>query len=502
MPPPDGPFPDFANPNWQGFLEHVPYPTFLHDDAFRLLAANQAYLGWAELPWTEAAGQPYYRVFPRRDEPLLGCRETLHDARVRTDKVTVAGVDWINFSFQLNGGDAGAVRSGHILIPHDTFDHLREEEVARYQRALRVIWRSNRILLKSRTEAALYQEVCDVIVEEVGYDLAWIGMLDGGQTPGLAVVAHAGRDGGYLAELDLEGLAAGTLPHPARDTLRTGCSEAIQEIPDNPEADAWVQEAFAHGFRAAFVTPLKVKGEVCGVLSIYAREGQAFSPLEKAVLEELAADLGFGVSTIRTRAELERNRERVEHALEATIHSVARVVEERDPYTAGHQERVADLAVAIARDLGYDADTLRGLRLGAWVHDIGKVKVPADLLNKPGKLSAAEFAVVQEHVDAGVRILEGAEFPWPILDIIRQHHERLDGSGYPHGLREGAIIPEARILAVADVVEAVSSHRPYRPALGTDKAKTILRQERGSRLDAEAVDACLRLLEAGRFAWE
>ncbi|HKL78310.1 MAG TPA: HD domain-containing phosphohydrolase [Gammaproteobacteria bacterium] len=502
MAPPPGPIPDFVSPNWQGFLEHVPYPTFLHDDAFRLLAANQAYLAWAELSWPQAAGRPYFEVFPVRDEPLLGCRETLHDARVRTDKVTVAGVDWINFSFRLNGEGGETIRSGHILIPHDTFDHLREEEVARYQRALRVIWRSNRILLKSRTEAALYQEVSDVIVEEVGYDLTWIGMLDRDPSAGLAVVAHAGRDDGYLADLDLEGLTAGTSPHPARDTLRTGCSQVLQEIPDNPDADDWVHEAFAHGFRAAFVTPLKVQGEVRGVLSIYAREGQAFSPLEKAVLEELASDLGFGVSTIRTRAELERNRERVEQALEATIHSVARVVEERDPYTAGHQERVADLAVAIARDLGFDADTIRGIRLGAWVHDIGKVKVPADILNKPGKLSEAEFAVVQEHVAAGVRILEGAEFPWPILDMIRQHHERLDGSGYPHGLRDGAIIPEARILAVADVVEAVSSHRPYRPALGSDKAKAILRQERSSRLDTEAVDACLRLLEAGRFAWE
>lgn len=199
--------------------------------------------------------------------------------------------------------------------------------------------------------------------------------------------------------------------------------------------------------------------------------------------------------TARKLAEEERRRadRRLREAMVATILAVSRVVEKRDPYTAGHEQRVTDLAVMIAGELGLSRDRVEGLRLAAAVHDIGKVAVPAEILARPGKLSPLEFEFVKTHVEVGYEILKDVDFPWPVAEITRQHHERWDGSGYPRGLRGEEILLEARILAVADVVVAIASHRPYRPSLGLDRALDEIRQQRGVLYDPAVVEACLRL---------
>jgi PAS domain S-box-containing protein/putative nucleotidyltransferase with HDIG domain len=178
---------------------------------------------------------------------------------------------------------------------------------------------------------------------------------------------------------------------------------------------------------------------------------------------------------------------------EDTISAMARLAETRDPYTSGHQERVSAMAQRIAVRLGLPESTCDAVRLAGIVHDIGKMNVPAEILSKPGRLTDAEFEIIKGHAQRGYEVLLPIDFPWPIADIVRQHHERLDGSGYPQGLRDGAIRIEARVLAVADVVEAVSSHRPYRPALGLDRAMDIIVEGRGTLYDAKVVDACLEL---------
>jgi len=167
--------------------------------------------------------------------------------------------------------------------------------------------------------------------------------------------------------------------------------------------------------------------------------------------------------------------------------------EMRDPYTAGHERRVAEIAVAIGAELGFDAPRLEGLRVAGHLHDIGKITIPAEILSKPGKLSAIEFMLIQGHAQASYDILKNVEFLWPVAEIALQHHERMDGSGYPQGLKGEAILLEARIMAVADVVEAMSSHRPDRAGLGIEKALTEIDRGRGSAYDADVSDACLRL---------
>jgi len=176
-------------------------------------------------------------------------------------------------------------------------------------------------------------------------------------------------------------------------------------------------------------------------------------------------------------------------------------VEARDPYTAGHQRRVSELAAAIALEMGLPEEQVNGIHLAAMIHDVGKIHIPAEILSKPGKLNDIEFMLVKTHPQSGYDILKGVKFPWPIADIILQHHERMDGSGYPQGLKDGEILLESRIMAVADVVEAMSSHRPYRPALGIMAALSEIDRGRRSVYDPEVVDACLRLFVEKRFAF-
>ncbi len=186
-------------------------------------------------------------------------------------------------------------------------------------------------------------------------------------------------------------------------------------------------------------------------------------------------------------------------AAEATVSALAAVAERRDPYTAGHQKRVSQLASAIAREMKLPDDQIEGIRIAGILHDTGKVVIPGEILSKPSSLSEFEFGIIKTHPRVDSEIVEGIDFPWPVSRAVLQHHERMDGSGYPSGTRGEDIIVEARILAVADVVEAMSSHRPYRPALGIDKALAEVVQGRGVRYDADVVDACVTLFKEKRF---
>jgi len=190
---------------------------------------------------------------------------------------------------------------------------------------------------------------------------------------------------------------------------------------------------------------------------------------------------------------------RIKKALHATVKSIAMLVETKDPYTAGHQERVSQLAKAIAKEMGLTEDRQDFVKTASIIHDLGKVSVPSELLSKPTKLSELEFNIIKVHSQAGYNILKDIDFPWPVADVVLQHHERMNGSGHPQGLKGESILLEARILSVADVVEAISSHRPYRPSLGIIFALDEISKNKGILYDANVVDACLKLFQKKNF---
>jgi len=209
------------------------------------------------------------------------------------------------------------------------------------------------------------------------------------------------------------------------------------------------------------------------------------------IIEQRRTDdkLNQTVSTLRT-------------TLGGTIHAMALAVETRDPYTAGHQRRVSNLARAIATEMGLSQDQIEATRIAGIVHDLGKISVPAEILSKPGEISMIEHMLINTHPQRGFEILDSISFPWPIAQIVLQHHERLDGSGYPAGLKKDNILMEAKVLAVADVVEAMASHRPYRPSRGIQLAMEEITENRGILYDPRVVDACLKLFLNKGFTFD
>ena len=200
--------------------------------------------------------------------------------------------------------------------------------------------------------------------------------------------------------------------------------------------------------------------------------------------------------------ERRQSAERLLKAMQDTVHAMALTVETRDPYTAGHQRRVVQIACAVAKEMSLSEHQIDGSRMAGIIHDIGKISVPAEILGKTGRLKENEFGIIKAHPHTGYDILKGIDFPWPVAQIVLQHHERMDGSGYPQGLSGEEILLEARILGVADVVEAIASHRPYRPALGIDAAMEEIEKNKGVLYDRDVAETCLRLFRDKRFQIE
>jgi PAS domain S-box-containing protein/putative nucleotidyltransferase with HDIG domain len=208
--------------------------------------------------------------------------------------------------------------------------------------------------------------------------------------------------------------------------------------------------------------------------------------------------------TYRLQAQdtIEESLRKLQKTLNGTVRALASTVETRDPYTAGHQRRVVQLACAIAQEMGLSEDVIEGLKVMGFLHDIGKIAIPAEILSKPSQLSEYEFNIIKTHPQTGYDILKEIEFPWPVAQAVLQHHERFNGSGYPLGVSGQDIILEARILAVADVAEAMASHRPYRPSLGLDQALDEIFQSKGILYDPAVVDACLKLFSEDGFIFD
>jgi PAS domain S-box-containing protein/putative nucleotidyltransferase with HDIG domain len=248
----------------------------------------------------------------------------------------------------------------------------------------------------------------------------------------------------------------------------------------------------AHGVSHGFITAVRKDGSLIEVGLHGARATHGGRPAIIGMMQDVSEKK-------RAEEQIQRYVKQLEDSFMRTIEVATTLIEMRDPYTAGHEKRVALIAVAIGTEMGLDTQRIEGLRVGGYIHDIGKITIPVEILTKPSKLSEIEYMMIKGHPQAGYDILKNVDFPWPVADIAYQHHERMDGSGYPQGLKGEEILLEARITAVADVVEAMSTHRPYRPGLGIDKALAEIERGRGSSYDPQVADACLLLFREKGF---
>ena len=384
---------------------------------------------------------------------------------------------------------------------------LKQRELDNLTRALQTLSQVNHALIHAQSEPLLLQDICRVIVEHGGYKLAWIGYARYDDARSLHPVAQLGFHQDYLESLNLHWQNDAQGQHPGALAIREAREVVVIDILNQPEYSMLHEEARHYGYASCIALPLQRDAEAFGVLVIYSEHPIDFAHDEVVLLRQLANDLAFGIRTHRLLAdkgdivkERRHNQQQVHQAMQQTIQAFVVMLELRDPYTSGHQRRSAELAVAIAQEMALDADRIEGIRFGAMLHDIGNIQVPAEILIRPGRLSEAELALMRNHTQAGYEILRDVHFPWPVAQMILTHHERMDGSGYPKGLRGEQIPLEARIIAVADVVEAMLSHRPYRPALGVEAAMAELWGQRGRAYDEAVVDACIRLFEEKNFS--
>ena len=332
--------------------------------------------------------------------------------------------------------------------------------------------------------------------------MAWIGTAEQDERKSVTPIAHAGHDEGYLAQAEICWADTERGRGPTGKAIRMGTIQIARDVEEETRMLPWREEASRRGYRSSIALPLKHRSGIFGALTIYAAQPDAFDADEQGLLGEIAANLGYGHTALHDRTDREVALQRFQRSMEATVEVLANVVEARDPYTSGHQRRVAMLATSIAREMNASEDMIHGIHLAAIIHDIGKIHIPAEILSKPGKLTPLERQMIETHAEDGYNIVKGVDFPWPIAEAVRQHHERLDGTGYPRGLTGSSTSFEAKILAVSDVVEAMMSHRPYRAALGLDVALAEIKKGSGRLYDADMVRVCCELLRGGRFKFE
>jgi len=406
--------------------------------------------------------------------------------------------EWHNTSLVDNDGKMIGIAS---QVKDITERKASEIRILQANRALKVLSECNEALVHAESVEKLHQDICRILVDSANYTIAWIGTAENDPDKTVSVAAAAGEQSDYLDKVIVRWGDDDYGRGPSGTAIRTGHIQ-VTNIQEDPDYALWREDATRHGFQAKISIPLKRNDVAFGCLTIYSIKSDIFDENEVELLKQLAHDLSYGIQSLRNIEERNEAQQALTNSLLDTVRAIALTVEKRDPYTSGHQNRVAKLAVGIASKMGLDENKIEGIRLGATIHDMGKIYIPAEILNRPGKLTEHEFGMIKSHPQVGYDIISDVHFQWPVKEMILQHHERMDGTGYPQGLKASEIILEAKIIAVADVVEAVTSHRPYRPALGIDKGLDEIRRGAGTHYDKDVVDACIGLFEQDGFEWE
>jgi len=315
-------------------------------------------------------------------------------------------------------------------------------------------------------------------------------------------------DAGIYKEVKSRAELEGSWETLREEVKKTGTVEAVYKIATRDGRVIWVKDQANIEFHFRDRISLSL-----GLLTVVSKEMEAEDELKKhhdhleSMVLKRTSELMLLNKQLKQEIverklaefKLKQSYNQLENNLDEMVRAMSLTVEERDPYTAGHQRRTTELAVALAREMGLSDHQCKGLRMAGLIHDMGKIAIPAEILSKPGGLNNVEFQLIKRHPQVGYDILKQFDFPWAVDDIVLQHHERIDGSGYPQGLAGDNILLEARILCIADVVETIESHRPYRPGLGIDEALQEISRNRGTLYDAHGVDACLRLFKSKNF---
>lgn len=439
---------------WDDLIGAVGDPIFIHDESYCLQYVNKAYCEIAGLNASAMLGKPYWNFFPTGNGPTDGCKNAIESKTLNgcsSEEVFYGERTFLSNAYAKKSQDGKGINSIHILS--DITDQKK----------------SNSDLIQNNYFLQLVIENMPIRIFWKSCDLLYLGCN-----------TKFAQDAGYASPDDLVGKSDYEMSWSKQaEMFRADDKAAIESKVSklDYEEESTAPDGSFVWLKTSKLPLSNAEGSISGMLGFYQDITKEKQEHDRVVLEE------------------KRHLENLNKALAATIQALSSTMELRDPYTSGHQNRVANLAQAIAKELHWSEDEIGGLRMAATIHDIGKIAIPSEILTKPSKLSEFEEKLMQEHPERGYQLLKNIEFPWPVAQIVRQHHERIDGSGYPMGLKGNEILPEAKLLAVADSIEAMSTNRPYRMALGLKAALREIKAQSGIKYDAEIVKAALKLLK-------
>ncbi len=477
-----------ARLEWKTAFDAVEDAIFIHDTDFRVVRGNQAYASLSGMPADAVVGKFYWEVFPKLPAPMSTCSNADERDAMAEQEVTLgSGELFVSRSFPIRDPSGAYGFSVHILT--NMTEHLREK---RAKAALLEL----SMYARDIDEGALLQNGLDTIQSLTTSSIGFLHFVSEDQnslelvtwtTDTKAKYCNAAFDRHYPVS------AAGIWA----DSLRQRLPIIINDYDTAPH-----KNGLPHGHAALkrFISVPILDNNLVRMIVGMGNAGSDYTERDVETIKLFAYDLFRIVQLNRAQALAKLQLAQLETAFMSTVEVATTLSEMRDPYTTGHERRVADIAVAIGAAIGFDTGRLEGLRVAGLLHDVGKITVPAEILSKPSKLTSAEFMLVKDHARASYEVLKDVKFPWPVAEVALQHHERMDGSGYPRGLKGDEILLEARIMSVADVVEAMASHRPYRAGLGIDKALDEIERGRGTAYDAVIADACLTLFRKEGYA--
>jgi len=390
-----------------------------------------------------------------------------------------------------------------VQIGCDITEQRKEEEKIRHLNLLlRAGRRIDQLTLDKKDEEKLFQGVCDILFGIEGYKFLWIGKFEEQKNTIIPVAKKASCEKPGFIEMIIN---SKRIKNPVYDSIATGKIVVINNATEKRCYRSFVKKMHGEGFLSLLSAPFIVDEKPYGVLCIFSDKDFIFSEEEVQLLGEISHDISLFLKTIWEEKELEKAQREIRQSLQrhriiigGIIEAIITIVEKKDPYTAGHQRNVARIASAIAKKMNLKREEIEAVRVAGMLHDVGKISVPFEILAKPGRLTENEMNIIKEHPKVGYEILKQIDFPWPVAGIVLQHHERVNGSGYPYGISDNEILLGARILAVADTIDAMSSHRPFRPALGLSRALKEIVRYKGILYDVDVVNACLKVFKKDR----